>query len=468
MAFRTKRKAFSFHDKLKILQYYDKKSQDYKKSQIAAELEIPVSTLSTIVKYRADVENRCKNISGAYLKRKKNKSGKYVEIENVLIDWIVSMNAQNIPLDGPMMKQRALEIAKELEVYDFTASSGWYSRFKQRHAFSLNNDFDSDDGSDLTYESYQELVKDYEPCDVFNADEFGLFYKLMPNDMSTIVDKICKDGTMPEERFTVLACSNSIGSEKLPLLIIGNTENSDKDLPCQYQVNPKSWMTKLAFTNWLYILDEYFEIQGRLVVLFVDESPVHPKDIILNNINLVIIPPEAEHEMPMSQGIIKVIKQNYRIKLIEKYKEGLAVDFKQCLKYLTDVFESIKAHTIQSYFKKSGFGDYYEVDDEDDEYKEQILMKYQDYLYVDYELATCEVEKGVNQESTFTDNNIKEKVNKIIINNGETIDNKSVTALQAVTTLKHYLKSLDSENGLNNLSVIESIILSSISKNNSM
>ncbi len=58
-------------------------------------------------------------------KRKKLKSGKHVEVEEVLTQWMVQCQARCIPLCGPVIKEGALEIAKKLEVSDFSASNGW-------------------------------------------------------------------------------------------------------------------------------------------------------------------------------------------------------------------------------------------------------------------------------------------------------------------------------------------------------
>ncbi|KAG6457752.1 hypothetical protein O3G_MSEX010489 [Manduca sexta] len=467
MALRLKRNALSLNDKMKILKYFDKKSQNYKRSQIAAELDIPLSTLSTILKYRPEIEEKCRNACGRALKMKKNKTGKYAELENILVDWIYSLNNQNLPVNGPFIKKRALEIATELEISDFTASSGWLERFKKRHSIALRQtdepESGEDDGIDVPHDTFQEIVKDYEARDIFNGDEFGLFFKLLPDEKFSTEDKKCEDGRLSDQRFTILACVNSDGSEKLPILVIGDSDISHKDMPCQYEVDPCSWITKERFVAWLKVLDDYFEIQGRLVVLFVDDSPVHPKEIILNNINLVMLPPDSEYEMPMNQGIIKSIRQNYRTKLIERHNKDIddfgtknPVSIREALQYISTSWESVKPSLIQSCFKKSGFGDYYDIDDDDDEYKAEILMKYHDYLYVDYDLATCDSKKS-DVASISSNNEISGIGNKN--GQGQVSTQATATALTAIATLKQYLSTINSREGLEKLSFIENIVL---------
>ena len=40
--------------------------------------------------------------------------------------------SQNIPLDGNLIKEKALAYAKEVGYNDFRASSGWLDRWKSR------------------------------------------------------------------------------------------------------------------------------------------------------------------------------------------------------------------------------------------------------------------------------------------------------------------------------------------------
>ena len=61
-----------------------------------------------------------------------------------------------------------------------------------------------------------------------------------------------------------LACCNADGSEKLPLMIIGNEERSHafkkrsgRDMGFDYHWNKKGWMKAEIFFEWLRRLDRY-------------------------------------------------------------------------------------------------------------------------------------------------------------------------------------------------------------------
>jgi hypothetical protein len=69
----------------------------------------------------------------------------------------------------------------------FLCFSRWLDRFKERHDIvcrSIGGEsgvVDTDICDDWLKDKLPNLLKNYKACDIFNADETGLFYKLMPN-----------------------------------------------------------------------------------------------------------------------------------------------------------------------------------------------------------------------------------------------------------------------------------------------
>ena len=70
----------------------------------------------------------------------------------------------------------------------------------------------------------KEICKGYLPKDIFNCDESGLIFRLLPK--MSLVQKgySCDGGKLAKERITFLCCANILG-EKLPLLVIGKSQN---------------------------------------------------------------------------------------------------------------------------------------------------------------------------------------------------------------------------------------------------
>jgi hypothetical protein len=109
---------------------------------------------------------------------------------------------------------------------DFRPSNGWIDRFKKCSALvyrkvcgeanSVNPEVVAWKDTTLLH-----LMAKYFPKDIFNADEFGLFYNMLPDKTYTFEGASCKGIKVNKERITVLVCVNLDGTEKLPLLVIG-------------------------------------------------------------------------------------------------------------------------------------------------------------------------------------------------------------------------------------------------------
>jgi hypothetical protein len=174
------------------------------------------------------------------------------------------------------MIETAQEIATNLQIQDFKGSKGSKGHI---HNFIKRNNIikekiRGDSGSvplsiiNDWVTKLKEIIKDYEPMNIFNADEFGLFYKLMPNSTYIFNGKKCKTGKKSKERITVLVCANMNGSEKLKLVVIGKSQNprcfkNIKKLPVIYRANNKSWRTSKIFTEVLKIWNNKFQKENR-------------------------------------------------------------------------------------------------------------------------------------------------------------------------------------------------------------
>ncbi len=103
-------------------------------------------------------------------------------------------------------------------------SNGWVSYFKTRNGFRCHrSQGESDDASVTAVEAFlpqlQEIVQSFARKDVFNADEFGLFYKRAPT--TTISPRPLQGRKVNKEKITFLPWCNSDGSERLPPLVVG-------------------------------------------------------------------------------------------------------------------------------------------------------------------------------------------------------------------------------------------------------
>lgn len=61
------------------------------------------------------------------------------------------------------------------------------------------------------------IISPYDPRDIFNADEAGLFFKALPSKSPSLKGELCHEGKNSKEGHTVLLGCNSQGSEKIEL-----------------------------------------------------------------------------------------------------------------------------------------------------------------------------------------------------------------------------------------------------------
>ena len=131
------------------------------------------------------------------------------------------------PVSGPVLQQYARKVALDLDgQYDFKASNEWLNRFRSRYSIKFRAisgeaaTVDSDTVVDWK-DRLPSITKDYKPRDIYNCDETGLFFKLMP-DRSLLLDgEVCKGDKRSKERYTVLLCANWTGTDKLKPVVIG-------------------------------------------------------------------------------------------------------------------------------------------------------------------------------------------------------------------------------------------------------
>ena len=125
------------------------------------------------------------------------------------------------------------------------------------------------------------LLSKYTLHDIFNANEFGLFYKALPDKSMHLKSENCVGGGGGGECskvcLTGLAAASAAG-EKLPMFVIGKSQKSRcfsgvQNLPCRYRAQKKSWMDSQLFEEWVREQDWKFEREGRKVALAVNNCP---------------------------------------------------------------------------------------------------------------------------------------------------------------------------------------------------
>ena len=102
-------------------------------------------------------------------------------------------------------------------------SNGWLYKFEKRNSLKRYCLFGESvdvniQGIISELPKLLEKISKYSMNDVFNADEFGLFYKLAPD--SSIGPSRLVERKKKEKRLSLLAYMNGDGTKKLPLVFI--------------------------------------------------------------------------------------------------------------------------------------------------------------------------------------------------------------------------------------------------------
>ncbi|XP_044595847.1 tigger transposable element-derived protein 4-like [Cotesia glomerata] len=303
---------------------------------------------------------------------KRSRLSEFPDVEKCLLEWIKQTMDKNIPIDGPLLKEKSKQFASKLGINNFLASNGWLDGFKRRHNIAFKKLAGESKSVDQRVCSQWEtdlphLLHGYDPEDIYNADETALFYKCLPDRTFIFKGEQCHRGKKSKERPTILQCTNMTGTDKLPLLIIGKSKKPRcfkgvKTLPVDYESNTKAWMTKKIFKSWLIKLDKDMHKQKKKIILFIDNCSAHVDVPTLSNVKVIFLPANTTSKLqPLDQGIIHVFKRLYRrevvkyiLKCIEQSIDP-GINVLLAMKFARKSWYTVSDITIQNCFKKDGF-----------------------------------------------------------------------------------------------------------------
>ena len=252
---------------------------------------------------------------------KREKKIQFPIIEEALTVWIDKALQAGLVLTESILATKALDFALLCKEDKFKASNGWLDNFKKRHnlkQYNIHGEAGSAPIQDLDSmrEKLRQTLRDYDPKDIFNCDETGLFWKMKPS--HTISNGPVAGTKQSKDRVTILFTCNSTGTEKLCPLFIHKYENpralkniNKNSLPVNYYWNKKSWMQVSIWNDYLKKLDSRMRVQNRNILLLVDNAPTHAlyENTNLTNIVIEYLPPNTtSHLQPCDQGIINSFK----------------------------------------------------------------------------------------------------------------------------------------------------------------
>ena len=310
---------------------------------------------------------------------------KSVRIENIMVEWVWRMFRKQICITDGIICEKARKTQSELNYLlpaehrtNLRFSNGWLVRFKRRNNFKCYKSHgESGNVSESEIENELPILKTllsaYNPCDRFNADEFGLFYRMAP--VTTIGPHRMEGRKKKKERITFLSCANADGSERVTPLAIGPSRNprcfngqNPTELAFYYRHNKKAWMTRLLFFEWLKNFDYYVSLTpGRRVILLLDNCSAHGRpDLLplLSHVHVLYLPKNTTSRLqPLDAGVIASVKQRYRRFLVRRAVDNIdseteddpyKTNLKQAIESIYNIWNGLAPSIVRSGWCNTG------------------------------------------------------------------------------------------------------------------
>uniref|UniRef100_A0A2M4D0H2 Putative smar21 n=1 Tax=Anopheles darlingi TaxID=43151 RepID=A0A2M4D0H2_ANODA len=325
----------SVSQRLAIVERIDRFGASVK--DVAKEYQVPVRAIREVYKNKDKYSGRSihrKTISKTAVRANQQR------LEHAMRLSVQLAKDNDIPLTTTWLRSKAHDFAKLFNVLQFKGSSGWYHKFRTQSKIEpadakKESSINAECGSANTEPDCdpRQLLGQYRAKSTFFLVPFGLFYKCTPDAVAGYHRKVCPNGGLADHRLTILCTVNMDGSEKLPLMVIGNEKSpsslSDiKSLPVLYRCNLCSWLCWTVLRSYIEQLDKIFQKANRKALLVMQDSPAfvnREKNIQLNAIKLLFLQSNSCFGK-LQFSFIKRLKQHYRQELLNQSLESMEDD----------------------------------------------------------------------------------------------------------------------------------------------
>lgn len=302
----------------------------------------------TSIKTRCEEILKQADLSSATLNTKTLRSTTFPEIDEEVLNFVVLSRSMRFPITQAVIARRALIVREKLlnrvdisdeqrkKLESFSASKGWIIRFVHRHSLrsvALHGEAGSVTPGSVIPGMIQlrQDLSDYDVECIFNVDETGLFFKLLPRRTYVLELENFKSvrGTKAmkaKDRITAYVCTNAIGT-KLPMAVIGKAKNPRcfrmNKPPVPYFSQKNAWSDTITFRRWF--MDVFIPFVRRFtskkVALVMDNCGPHGSDLNdpREQIQIFTLPPNCTSvHQPMDMGIIAAWKKLYRYEMLHQ------------------------------------------------------------------------------------------------------------------------------------------------------
>lgn len=275
------------------------------------------------------------------LKTSRLSKSPFPDLEQKLFELQQTYQEHHLPITRDILKSKAHQIWQRLPQYQHFEepnwSNGWLTNFQRR--FQLRSRRIYGEAADVPITAEEEMQKlrlflrGYQPEDIYNMDETGLFWKATPS--HSITNERIAGRKQDKSRVTIILACNSTGSDKVPIWVIGkstkprsfgrNNTNINK-LQLVYKSQRKAWINTEICIEWLQQFAHHINSLERKICLLWDNHSSHigaalamANDPLFDNITIRFLPKNSTSIFqPLDQGIINTTKAYYKQKILER------------------------------------------------------------------------------------------------------------------------------------------------------
>lgn len=339
---KMRRKSITLETKLEVLK---RLANGERSVDIGNALRLPPTTVRSIRSNAEKIKACAQGVTPhAATRLTRHRSSIMANMERLLNIWIEDMHQRNCPCSLMTIQMKAVSLFEDLkkkfgpsaENEVFSASRGWFERFKKRsglHSMRITGEAASADRTAAAaYPAFLKKIIDeggYKPQQIFNVDETSLFWKRMPKRTYIAKEEKSAPGfKAAKDRMTVLLGGNASGDMKLKPLVVYHSETPRAMkgyckalLPVIWRSNKNGWVTRAVFQEWFTkcfspAVKKYYQSKNlkNRTLLILDNAPGHPPNLdeLTDDVQVVFLPPNTTSLLqPMDQGVVATFKACY-------------------------------------------------------------------------------------------------------------------------------------------------------------
>lgn len=288
---------------------------------------ISQKTISNILSQSSTIYKQLQKNKG---QSKSSKDVKFPALDKDIEIFILDMNNKNLPVNraaivlfARIQANSKYKMNQLPEKDRIKFSDGWLTKLFHRIDVKWRKLHGEEDSVDLTSQNIteqlkkiEELLEDYNPQNILNFDETGLYYEQQP---THTICRTAHGGTKKsKKRLTVGLLTNYDGTYKGHPIIIGTRKNPSgstrskgllgdmaigRENYVEYRYNSSAWMTMEIFKDYITRLNRSFARDNRHVAILLDNASVHKIKESFSHIKLVFLPANTTSKLqPLDAG----------------------------------------------------------------------------------------------------------------------------------------------------------------------